>query len=104
MSEEKLYAGIPRREIPWYPRINYELCIGCGQCYNFCPHGVYEWDEEKDRPVVVNPYECVIGCVACGRICDQDAISFPKKEEINDLIKRLREKYAHEKGGSGPGG
>lgn len=30
----------------WYPIIDYELCTSCGVCYYFCPHGVYESNEE----------------------------------------------------------
>jgi len=84
------FDDIPREKIPWYPRIDYEKCTGCQQCLNHCPHGVYEWDNENNRPKVVNPYNCVIGCVACSRICDQEAISFPGMDEIKQIAKNAR--------------
>ncbi|MCD6084191.1 MAG: 4Fe-4S binding protein [Desulfurococcales archaeon] len=28
--------GIPRKEMPWYPRIDYDRCIGCGICFLTC--------------------------------------------------------------------
>ena len=26
----------------WYPVIDYSLCVECGTCSGFCPHGVYD--------------------------------------------------------------
>ena len=68
------------RAVAWAPTIDYEKCVGCKECHNFCPHGVYEWDEERGRPVVAHPENCVKGCVACAKICDQGAISFPGEQ------------------------
>jgi len=84
------YQGLPRDKIPWYPRVDYDLCIGCRECYDFCPHNVYEWDDEENHPVVANPYNCVVWCQACGKGCDQEAISFPSREEIRAIIDALR--------------
>lgn len=42
----------------WYPIINYDTCTLCKICFEFCKHGVYDWDDEKG-PVVVKPEECV---------------------------------------------
>ncbi len=67
----------PREQIPWYPEIIDDSCTGCGSCYDFCPHDTYEWDEEADRPVVANPYNCVVGCSNCRAQCPEEAISFP---------------------------
>jgi len=46
MSEET-WHGIPRNKIPWYPTIDYEKCISCGKCVDYCTLGTYEF-EEKD--------------------------------------------------------
>lgn len=89
-----LWQGLPREEIPWYPRVNYELCLGCRSCHEQCPHGVYEWDETQNRPAVAHPYECVVYCEACAKICPQGAIGFPPKQEIVALVKELRMKHA----------
>lgn len=59
----------------WYPVIDYGKCIGCLQCFNFCPHGVFEKGAD-DRPRVAQPDNCVEFCKGCGKICDQKAISY----------------------------
>jgi len=59
----------------WYPVIDYDKCIGCMQCYDFCQHEVYK-KGENDKPQVVYPEHCVEFCKGCGKICDQKAISY----------------------------
>jgi len=63
----------------WFPILDVAKCVGCRECFEFCPHGVYEWDESENHPVVAHPDECVPGCKACAKICDQDAITFPAR-------------------------
>jgi NAD-dependent dihydropyrimidine dehydrogenase PreA subunit len=63
----------------WWPTVDYEKCVGCQDCYNFCKHAVYEWDADAGHPVVTHPENCVPGCKACAKICDQEAISFPER-------------------------
>lgn len=67
----------PREKIPWYPKINEEKCTGCKTCVEFCSHGTYEWNEEKGKPIVANPYNCVVGCSNCRMKCPVEAIEFP---------------------------
>jgi NAD-dependent dihydropyrimidine dehydrogenase PreA subunit len=62
----------------WYPVIDYARCTSCGQCADFCLFGVYE--KQENRVVVVHPHGCKNNCPACGRICPQTAIVFPKYE------------------------
>ena len=54
---EKMFEDvIPRKEIPWFPTVDYEACTGCQECINHCPGDVYDWDD-------VNPTrfrECLI--------------------------------------------
>lgn len=90
---EETYLGLPRREIPWYPQIDYEKCIGCLTCVNNCPHGVYDVKGNPPRPFVVNPYNCIVGCISCARLCPSGAIRFPSKEELKEILRKLREKY-----------
>ncbi len=63
---------VRREEIPWYPK-----CTGCRTCYEFCQHGTYEWDEERARPIVKNPFNCIVGCSGCAPHCPNEAITFP---------------------------
>jgi len=84
------FDGMPRDKIPWFPTIDYEKCLGCKECFNFCHNNVYEWDEDKNQPKVVNPYNCVVGCSACANLCAQGAISFPTRKELVEIIKKLR--------------
>lgn len=62
----------------WFPVIDYSRCNTCGQCADFCLFGVYE--KRENKVVVVHPKGCKNNCPACGRICPQTAIVFPKYE------------------------
>jgi ferredoxin len=42
---KETYEGVPRNKIPWYPTIDYEKCINCGKCVEYCHLGVYEFEE-----------------------------------------------------------
>ncbi len=33
-------------KISYVPRIDYQPCQGCGECYEYCPMDVFGWDEE----------------------------------------------------------
>ncbi|MGQ9665551.1 MAG: 4Fe-4S dicluster domain-containing protein [bacterium] len=81
---------IPREKIPWFPTIDYDKCMGCMECFNFCHNGVFEWDGEKNQPVVKNPYNCVVGCSACKNLCAGDAISFPTMQELREIINKIK--------------
>ena len=90
MSEE--YHGINRAKIPWHPTINYDECINCGTCVDYCKMGVYTVEEEhgEKKPNVKNPGNCVVFCTGCEGQCPSEAISFPSKQETRELIKELR--------------
>ncbi len=77
MAGHGTWKGVPRESIPWYPTIDAEKCEGCRKCYELCSHGVYSWDEAASRPVVAEPYGCVVGCSNCMHQCEQGAVSFP---------------------------
>ena len=75
--------------VPWFPVIDYDRCISCKQCQNFCLFGVYQ-TLENGKVEVVNPSNCKTNCPACARVCPQAAIIFPKydKSPINgDQVK-----------------
>ncbi len=39
---------------------------------------------------VTNPYNCPVGCQACINVCPVQAISFPTKEELQEIMRALR--------------
>ena len=92
---EETWHGIPRNEIPWFPKIDYRRCVNCGKCAEYCKLGAYEF-EEKDgewKTVVKNPFNCVVLCTGCDSVCPEGAISHPSKKETREAIKGLRKKH-----------
>lgn len=63
--------------IPWFPVIDYDRCIDCKQCLNFCLFGVFA-STEQGKVIVTNPQNCKTNCPACARVCPEVAIIFPK--------------------------
>jgi NAD-dependent dihydropyrimidine dehydrogenase PreA subunit len=93
MSEET-YEGVPRSKIPWSPTIDYDKCIRCGKCVEYCTLGAYEFVEDQGgkKPVVKNPDACVVLCTGCEEQCPAGAIKHPSKEETEKIIGKLRKK------------
>lgn len=98
MSEEA-WHWIPRSKIPWYPTIDYEKCVGCGKCVEFCTLRTFgfEGGNGKKRPIVKNPNNCVVLCSGCDSICPAKAIKHPSKKQTREAIKALRKTYSLEK-------
>ena len=78
---------IPRTEITWNPSIISERCIGCGMCVTSCGRGVFTFDYESNKPLVSTPQMCMVGCTTCATICTRDAIEFPSRGYIRQLIR-----------------
>ena len=77
------WHGIPRKEIPWYPTIDPEKCIGCELCFVTCGREVYDITPDKyHKARVVRPYNCMVGCSTCAMVCPTQAISFPDRDMI----------------------
>ena len=95
MAKEEMWHGIPRKDIPWYPTVNADSCIGCTLCYTTCGRGVYEMQDNKAVPV--NAMSCMVGCSTCGTVCPVQAIAFPdrdlvwKLERENKIFKVVRQ-------------
>ena len=89
---ERVFHGVSRSKIPWYPTINYEKCISCGKCLKYCKHGVYEFEEKQGKrvPFVKNADNCIVYCNGCDAICPSGAISHPSKLETGKTISKLR--------------
>jgi NAD-dependent dihydropyrimidine dehydrogenase PreA subunit len=69
--------------ITWYPTVFPDRCDGCQEldrpkCIEFCPHDVFALVDGK--AMVVNPQNCVEGCVACMPLCPKKAIEFPRHQ------------------------
>ena len=86
MGNYGTWKGIPRGQIPWHPSVDLEKCVGCKKCYEFCSHGVYGWDDGANTPMVVEPFQCVVGCSSCTYQCEEGAISFPPLSILRSLV------------------
>jgi len=86
-EKQTTWHGIPRSEVPWYPSVDRDTCIGCTLCYVTCGRGVYEMQDNK--AVAANRYSCMVGCSTCGVVCPVEAISFPGR----DLIWKMEREY-----------
>jgi NAD-dependent dihydropyrimidine dehydrogenase PreA subunit len=86
------YKRIPRSKIPWYPLIDYETCISCGKCVDYCKLGAYEIEEKngKERVVVKNPYNFVVLCTGCEEQCPARAITHLSTEETRKIIAKMQ--------------
>jgi len=83
----KIWRGIPREEIPWYPTIDPDLCTGCRTCIDFCRNDVLEFDETAGKSRVKSPYNCVVECSTCAKLCPEGAIRFPGEVSFSAFIK-----------------
>ncbi len=86
----QLWHGIPRKEIPWFPTIEADKCIGCELCFLSCGREVFDVAEEKPyKATVERPYNCMVGCSTCSTVCPTEAITFPGR----DLIWKLERQH-----------
>jgi NAD-dependent dihydropyrimidine dehydrogenase PreA subunit len=83
----KEWRGIPREEIPWFPFIDEDKCVGCKSCVEFCPNDVLEFDEGTEKARVIHPYHCTVECRACAKLCPAEAIFFPNEDEFSAFLK-----------------
>ena len=94
MPEED-YKGIPRNKISWDPKIDYDKCIACGKCVDFCHMNAFKFEEkEGTKKTVVTPNACVVFCRGCEDICPVGAITHPPEEETQKIIDKLHQEKA----------
>ncbi len=79
-ATQQSWHGIPREEIPWFPTVDAEACIGCQLCFVTCGRGVYEMDARVAN--VAKGLSCMVGCSTCAAVCPTQAISFPERELV----------------------
>jgi NAD-dependent dihydropyrimidine dehydrogenase PreA subunit len=89
--------------IQWFPTIDYEKCIGCGKCVEYCTLGAFELEQKEGckKPVVKNPNNCVVLCTGCDGICPAGAIKHQSKKTTREKIGFLRKKYPIQQKGIG---
>ncbi len=89
---EKVFHGVPRNKIAWYPTIDLEKCVSCGKCLEYCKHDVYGFQEKQGvrKPFVKNADNCIVYCNGCDAVCPSGAISHPSKIETGTIISKLR--------------
>jgi pyruvate ferredoxin oxidoreductase delta subunit/pyruvate ferredoxin oxidoreductase gamma subunit len=67
------------------PRVDVDKCVGCLQCYMYCPDGVIrknviEIDGKSVTKVDID-YDFCKGCGICEKMCQIGAISMEEKSE-----------------------
>ena len=58
----------------WFPHINRNICIGCGDCIKACPTNAL--GQREGKSALIHPQLCSY-CAACETICPSGAIEIP---------------------------
>lgn len=83
-QKSRLWHGLPREQVAWYPTIREDLCNQCGKCVPFCSEKVFAW--EQDKVIVATPFDCQVGCNSCERVCPGKAITLPPQAMLRGLL------------------
>jgi NAD-dependent dihydropyrimidine dehydrogenase PreA subunit len=88
------WHGVPRQDIPWFPQVNPETCIGCELCFVTCGRSVYEIAVQPDGrhhlAVAERPFNCMVGCSTCAMVCPTQAITFPQRDVVWEVEKQFK--------------
>ena len=82
-------AGKAEQHNNGMPRVNPELCRGCGRCQKECANDGLAFDAEAKK-MSVDPEHC-LGCGRCLGACAFDAISFTADNAVQVLNRRMAE-------------
>jgi len=88
---EMTHQGVPRSDIPWFPKVDVSKCEGCSSCVEFCSQNVFAFSE--GRSTVVRPYNCIVGKSSCRSFCPDRAISFPTRSQLKETIAELKARH-----------
>jgi NAD-dependent dihydropyrimidine dehydrogenase PreA subunit len=83
------WHGIEREKIKWNPEVDKNKCIGCGLCVTTCGRGVYKFDFKENKPEVVNPNNCLVGCQTCSNLCPAKAIGFAEEDKTREKAQEI---------------
>lgn len=61
-------------------KIDYDECIGCGECVDSCPMDVIRMEEATGKPVIKYLRDCQ-SCFACELDCPTEAIYVTPERE-----------------------
>lgn len=88
------WHGVPRQDIPWFPTVDPQACIGCELCFVTCGREVYQIELQADgkhqKAVVDQPYNCMVGCSTCSMVCPTQAITFPGRDVVWNVEKKYK--------------
>jgi NAD-dependent dihydropyrimidine dehydrogenase PreA subunit len=59
-------------------------------CVTGCGKGVYGYDYEREKPIVLRPTQCLVGCVTCSNVCPEGAISFPSIQQLQKMMRQRK--------------
>ncbi|MBW1659938.1 MAG: 4Fe-4S binding protein [Deltaproteobacteria bacterium] len=101
-----LLAGINKLDIPnavapsgFLPKVDMEVCVGCGLCAERCPVNAIELEDLENKPII-NADRC-LGCGVCASGCPTEAITMVRRENWTPPPRNTAEKFlriAKEKG------
>jgi dihydropyrimidine dehydrogenase (NAD+) subunit PreA len=72
------------RDFKIIPKIDEDVCVGCGRCYISCYDGAHqaiEWDEDNRRPSITD--DCV-GCHLCMNVCPIEGCITPGEVKFKE--------------------
>jgi NAD-dependent dihydropyrimidine dehydrogenase PreA subunit len=78
--------GVDRKEIEWYPTIDYDKCATCGIFFVTCGRMVFDFDKKEGKVIVAHPYNCMVAFQTCANLCPTGALSFPDASYTKKLV------------------
>ncbi len=77
-NDPKHYPPVGRWKTQ-FPVVDLEKCIGCGQCFKYCPDGAILMKEIKEKKKAIVDMRWCKGCGVCAKICPVGAIKMVSK-------------------------